>query len=804
MKTWKGVPDKITTPSITAVLYQTVTENGKEVTTPTGKTIELTKANGYAGAFSNLPQVDDQGRTIKYSVSEKSIPTGYTSTTDKQSPDKNGVVNLVNEYTAHKTSVSVNKDWQGVPDNVKTPSITVNLYANGKKIDDKTLNSQNGYSTRFDNFPETDDNGKTIDYTVSESTVDGYKLTNDTTKNGQVKVVNGKVKLTNQYIPKQTKITVKKTWKGIPKGVDRKKLSIQAVLYANGKATKQTVTLNYANKWSADFTDLPLTDSQGKQIKYTVAEKSLPDGYTTTTSGQQKANKDGLVKLVNEYVAHKTSIKVNKNWAGVPDGVKTPSVTVTLYANGKSTNDKLTLDSQNGYSGEFKNLPETDSKGQTIKYTVVESQVSGYKSDNSGQIKVVDGKVTLTNHYIPKQTKITVKKIWKGVPTSDTRDRSIEAVLYANGKATTKTVTLNAANNWTADFTGLPVTDENGKTIVYTVAEKSVPAGYTTSTSGLQPVKNGVVTLVNDYVPNKTSVTVNKIWQGVPKGMNTPSITVTLYANGKPTDKTITLDSSNGYLGRFENLPETDDQGNKITYTVVETAVNGYTSTTTGQQVVKDGAVTLVNVFVPKKTSIKVVKEWSGVPDGTVAPSITATLYANGKATDQVVTLDSSNDYTATFDNLPETDADGNPIIYTVAETKIPDGYTSSTTGQQSVKDGVVTLKNTHTPDTPVTPVTPKTPKVPGQPDKITPGTHSTSEGGEITKTPTQSGKTTQQANTTHASNPQASTPQTVTPAKGKLPQTGAKAKQEIALTVVGILLIGLLIAWKYIGLIKK
>jgi len=502
VKTWKGVPDKITTPSITAVLYQTVTENGKEVTTPTGKTIELTKANGYAGAFSNLPQVDDQGRTIKYSVSEKSIPTGYTSTTDKQSPDKNGVVNLVNEYTAHKTSVSVNKDWQGVPDNVKTPSITVNLYANGKKIDDKTLNSQNGYSTRFDNFPETDDNGKTIDYTVSESTVDGYKLTNDTTKNGQVKVVNGKVKLTNQYIPKQTKITVKKTWKGIPKGVDRKKLSIQAVLYANGKATKQTVTLNYANKWSADFTDLPLTDSQGKQIKYTVAEKSLPDGYTTTTSGQQKANKDGLVKLVNEYVAHKTSIKVNKNWAGVPDGVKTPSVTVTLYANGKSTNDKLTLDSQNGYSGEFKNLPETDSKGQTIKYTVVESQVSGYKSDNSGQIKVVDGKVTLTNHYIPKQTKITVKKIWKGVPTSDTRDRSIEAVLYANGKATTKTVTLNAANNWTADFTGLPVTDENGKTIVYTVAEKSVPAGYTTSTSGLQPVKNGVVPC-NDYVPNR-------------------------------------------------------------------------------------------------------------------------------------------------------------------------------------------------------------------------------------------------------------------------------------------------------------
>ncbi len=160
---------------------------------------------------------------------------------------------------------------------------------------------------------------------------------------------------------------------------------------------------------------MPVTDENGGKITYTVEEKAVPKGYTTSTPGP-RAVKDGKVTLVNKYTPGKTSINVHKKWTGVPSGVTTPKVTVTLFKNGNATDQKLTLDSQNNYSGKFDNLPITDDNGKTITYTVEETAVDGYKADQKGQVAVKDGVVTLTNEYIPKQTKITVKKLWKGVP----------------------------------------------------------------------------------------------------------------------------------------------------------------------------------------------------------------------------------------------------------------------------------------------------------------------------------------------------------------------------------------------------
>ncbi len=771
-KLWKNVPNEDALPKqIQAVLYN----NG----TKTDKVLTLNKSNNWQGTFDNLFKTDAKGDPITYTVAEVAVPEGYIGTTAPQKVDSTtNTATLTNTYNA--TSLKVNKVWKGIPDGVDKPSsVSVSLLANGEATGKTlTLNSGNNWSDEFTGLPKTDDSGKTIIYTVKEATVDGYTSA-QTTKDGSVT-------LTNTYIPKKTSIKVHKEWTGIPDGKDKDR-SVIAVLYKNGKETDQTLTLDKNNNWTGTFGNLPVTDENGGKITYTVEEKAVPKGYTTSTPGP-RAVKDGKVTLVNKYTPGKTSINVHKKWTGVPSGVTTPKVTVTLFKNGNATDQKLTLDSQNNYSGKFDNLPITDDNGKTITYTVEKTAVDGYKADQKGQVAVKDGVVTLTNEYIPKQTKITVKKLWKGVP-SDSDKRSITAVLYANGVRTDKTVELNANNNWTAEFTNLPVTDKNGKTITYTVAEKSVPDGFTTTTSGLQPVKNGVVTLVNEYVPHKTSVTVNKVWHGVPNGVDTPQIVVTLFANGKSTGKTLTLDSQNGYLGIFDNLPTTDSDGNAITYTVED---NGYTSTTTGQRAVINGAVTFVNVFVPKDTSIKVVKQWSGVPSGTVPPSIIARLYANGKATDKTVTLDASNHYSASFDNLPETDADGKTIVYTVSEIKVPSGYTSNTVGPQPVKDGVVTLKNQRTPvtpDNPKNPKTPKTPTTPGKPDKIS-------------SSQTPSKVTTKSSNGHHKKNTKTPTP--VNAQKEKLPQTGDKAKQEIALTVVGIVMGALLIAWRFVGIDRK
>ncbi len=70
--------------------------------------------------------------------------------------------------------------------------------------------------------------------------------------------------------------------------------------------------------------------------------------------------------------------------------------------------------------------------------------------------------------------------------------------------------------------------------------------------------------------------------------------------------------------------------------------MDGYTSA----QTTKDGSVTLTNTYIPKKTSIKVHKEWTGIPDGKDKDrSVIAVLYKNGKETDQTLTLDKNNNW---------------------------------------------------------------------------------------------------------------------------------------------------------------
>lgn len=101
---------------------------------------------------------------------------------------------------------------------------------------------------------------------------------------------------------------------------------------------------------------------------------------------------------------------------------------------------------------------------------------------------------------------------------------------------------------------------------------------------------NGTATLKNIYTAKTTTtITVKKNWQGVPNGTTTPSVVATLYANGKSTGKTVTLNEYNGYRAEFDNLPQTDADGQAIVYTVVESAVDGYTPTVNGQISLRTG-----------------------------------------------------------------------------------------------------------------------------------------------------------------------------------------------------------------------
>lgn len=110
--------------------------------------------------------------------------------------------------------------------------------------------------------------------------------------------------------------------------------------------------------------------------------------------------------------------------------------------------------------------------GSKINYTVDEASVA------DGYTKTVAGN-TITNTHTPATTAVRVNKVWNDSNNQDgIRPASVVVSLLANGQATGQTVTLDASNNWTAEFTGLPEF-EAGRKISYTVDELNVPAGYT-------------------------------------------------------------------------------------------------------------------------------------------------------------------------------------------------------------------------------------------------------------------------------------------------------------------------------------
>ena len=116
-------------------------------------------------------------------------------------------------------------------------------------------------------------------------------------------------------------------------------------------------------------------------------------------------------------------------------------------------------------------------------------------------------------------------------------------------------------------------------------------------------------------------------------------------------------------------------------YTLSGTTYGGGAAAS-GTLVVGDngGLLTVTNTYeknAPATTSVTVTKVWNDDNNSfnTRPESVTVELLADGTKEEEEV-LTSTDKWTATFDNLPEKDKEGNLINYTVQEKPVP-GYTS-------------------------------------------------------------------------------------------------------------------------------
>ena len=454
----------------------------------TGKTLELTEANGWAGSFTNL-DADKGGTPIQYTVVEVTV-TGYTS--DVTGDAASGFT-ITNSYSPETVDVKATKNWDDAnnQDGKRPTKITINLLADGQKVESKEVQAaaDGTWTATFEKLAKYKA-GKEITYTVTEDAVAEYESTiTDFT-------------ITNKYAPKAIDYKVTKVWNDANNQDGKRPESVTVQLYkkvgdadpvaVEGK--KLTLTAKDktdANTWVASFTNLPQYEA-GKEITYSIKEVDVPAGYEASVTGQVVTNTHNPETVI---LSGTKVWKDNNN----QDGKRTDKVKVQIFkGEGEKAElvQEIEVSEATGWKFESKALPKYEN-GTEIKYTVKEVAVKEYTSTITPE---KDGKYTITNEHTPEKITVKGKKIWDDANNKDgIRPDSITVALLANGKETGKTVTVTKAtalsdNEWAFEFTGLD-RYANGKPIEYTVKEVGTVNGYTAEEKGMN--------VTNTHTPEK-------------------------------------------------------------------------------------------------------------------------------------------------------------------------------------------------------------------------------------------------------------------------------------------------------------
>ena len=411
--------------------------------------------------------------------------------------------------------------------------------------------------------------------------------------------------------------------------------------------------------------------------------------YHVTIDGEAVGSKASPKLITNENDIKYLNLEATKVWDDQDnvEGLRPESIEFQLYKNGTAEGKPVALSAGNNWKVTFSNLPDKDSAGNLISYSVKEVKVPAYYTVDKEEAEFVDGKATITNKRTPETTEVTVKKVWDDAKNQDgLRPTTITVHLLANGEKVQTSTVSGEGETWSHTFSILPVY-KNGQKIIYTVTEDTV-ANYTATFDG--------TTITNTYKPGKTSLTVTKKWDDAENqdGLRPKTIKVQLYADGQKLGKEVELSEGNKWSYTFSDLDEKKD-GKTIQYTVKETEVpEGYTQTV---EATNPGQVVITNTHTPSKTKVQVTKKWDDAEnqDGIRPVSITVRLYKDGAPTDQTLELSEANKWYGTFENL-DVNAAGKALNYTVKEENVPEGYTLSIDDKDPAH---LVLTNKHEPN---------------------------------------------------------------------------------------------------------
>ncbi len=567
-----------------------------------------------------VPKYDSDGVKYTYTTSESSVNGYSTSCSD---------LTCSNTLTGNET-ITVNKVWKDNSNayNTRPNNVTIQVKQNGNNYEELTLNGTGNTWAQNVEVPKYDNNGVKYTYTVSEPTVNGYNTScNELT-------------CTNTLTGSST-INVEKNWVDNSNAYNTRPDSVVLHLKQNNSDYQDLTLTGSGNSWSKEV-DVPQYDSDGVMYTYTVEESSV-SGYSTSCNELACTN----------TLTGNDSITISKIWKDNSNayGTRPNSVAIQIKQNGNSYQE-VTLNGSGNTWSKTVEVPMYDTNGAKYTYTVTEPSVTNYATSCS--------ELTCTNTLTGNEN-ITVNKVWVDNSNAyNTRPASVAILLKRNDSFYQAVVLLTENSNTWSKVVEVPVYDTEGVKYTYTIDEASV-TDYASSCSNF--------TCTNTLTGNET-ITLNKSWIDNNNEYNTRPENVVLHLKQNNNNyQDVTLTGTGNTWSKSVDVPKYDTNGVKYTYTVGETAINGYSTSCSD--------LSCTNVISGNNT-ITINKVWKDNSNayGTRPNSITIQVKQNGNNYQEVTLTGTGNTWTKILE-VPMYDTNGAKYTYTVTEPNVTNYATS-------------------------------------------------------------------------------------------------------------------------------
>lgn len=526
-----------------------------------------------------------------------------------------------------------------------------------------TLTAAEGWAKTFSGLKEA--GAWTVD------TPDGYSQT--------VSTKDGVTVVTLSYKAETISVRVSQAWVDDNNAKGVRPQSVNVRLLADGAPFQAALPLNSGNGWTTTFTNLPKYRQGGTEaVVYTVQPADEIPYYASSVSGNQESG------FTVTGTLQTGTLTVKASFSGGPDGADWSALTVTLAGPDQQvpatvnysqfTGGVFTV--ENVLTGSY--VAQEKNAGELAEGYMLDAAAS--KTVATAEVKAnAESTISLVNAYQPLKPASELPGDGSDADLSQLKFR-----IEGPDSSMSREVYYSQFTDGKFELEGL----KPGTYVVYEINAGTLVDCFELTSASITGVAitvsdqgSATAKLFNQYQPmtpaptatptpppegEPIEITVTKTWEdNDDKDGNRPTaVIVWLLANGEKTSSAA-LSAGNNWQFTFTELPQVDEAGKEITYTVEEDPVEWYDSKVDG--------FNITNVYHPETTSVSVKKQWDDKNNKSrMRPKQIRVTLSNGMS----VYLNEGNNWSATIQDLP-TRLNGQTVVYSWSEQEVL-GYVMS------------------------------------------------------------------------------------------------------------------------------